>query len=124
MRLNAVAFADNGLGYTVGAEGTVLRTDDGGRSWQRLETMTKNNFYAVSAINRADCLIVGGNGQMLSSDTGGRSWKLLTAETNNSLFAVASRGGTNTWIAGAGGMILKRSKSNPATGIILFNTKF
>ena len=35
--LNAIAFGQDGLGIVVGNRGLVLRTDDGGTTWQRLK---------------------------------------------------------------------------------------
>jgi photosystem II stability/assembly factor-like uncharacterized protein len=37
LSLNAIAFGKDGFGLVVGNRGLILRTDDGGKSWQRLK---------------------------------------------------------------------------------------
>ena len=46
LSLNGIAFGKDGFGLVVGNRGLVLRTEDGGKSWQRLKIVThspKNN---------------------------------------------------------------------------------
>jgi len=40
--LNAIAFGEDGFGLVVGNRGLVLRTEDGGKSWQRLKIITRS----------------------------------------------------------------------------------
>jgi photosystem II stability/assembly factor-like uncharacterized protein len=40
--LNAIAFGKDGFGLVVGNRGLVLRTEDGGKSWQRLKIITRS----------------------------------------------------------------------------------
>ena len=42
LSLNAIAFGKDGFGLVVGNRGLVLRTDDGGKSWQRLKIITRS----------------------------------------------------------------------------------
>ena len=41
LSLNAIAFGKDGFGLVVGNRGFVLRTEDGGKSWQRLKIITR-----------------------------------------------------------------------------------
>jgi photosystem II stability/assembly factor-like uncharacterized protein len=41
LSLNAIAFGKDGFGLVVGNRGLVLRTEDGGKSWQRLKIVTR-----------------------------------------------------------------------------------
>jgi len=48
LSLNDIAIAEDGFGLAVGNRGLVLRTDDGGKSWQRLKLnapLSANNRY-------------------------------------------------------------------------------
>ena len=42
LSLNAIAFGKDGFGLVVGNRGLILRTDDGGKSWQRLKIITRS----------------------------------------------------------------------------------
>jgi photosystem II stability/assembly factor-like uncharacterized protein len=42
LSLNAIAFGKDGFGLVVGNRGLVLRTEDGGKSWQRLTIITRS----------------------------------------------------------------------------------
>jgi photosystem II stability/assembly factor-like uncharacterized protein len=42
LSLNAIAFGKNGFGLVVGNRGLVLRTENGGKSWQRLKIITES----------------------------------------------------------------------------------
>jgi photosystem II stability/assembly factor-like uncharacterized protein len=41
LSLNAIAFGKDGYGLVVGNRGIVLRTEDGGKNWQRLKIITR-----------------------------------------------------------------------------------
>jgi photosystem II stability/assembly factor-like uncharacterized protein len=41
LSLNAIAFGKDGFGLVVGNRGLVLRTEDGGKTWQRLKIITR-----------------------------------------------------------------------------------
>ena len=49
LSLNAIAFGKDGFGLVVGNRGLVLRTEDGGKSWQRLKIITRTPENRQSA---------------------------------------------------------------------------
>ena len=79
--LYGVAFRDEKTGCAVGANETVLRTTDGGRTWIRLDAPADRKIYGFRPIYRDICFngdtgcIVGQNGTVLMSGDGGQSWK-------------------------------------------------
>ena len=75
-------------GYVVGANGTILRTNDGGETWQDQESAFSNNLYAVEIYKPNEAVAVGELGRVLWTEDGGRIWKLQPNITNNSLQAV------------------------------------
>jgi hypothetical protein len=95
----------------VGANGTILRTDDGGETWQDQESDFTNNLYAVEMYGRNEAIAVGQLGRVLWTNDSGQTWKIQPNITNNTLQAAVYRGGANLWIAGRGGAILKRSRT-------------
>ena len=95
-------------GYVVGANGIVLRTDDGGETWKDVETNISGNLFGVALANRNDVLVVGEQGKIIHSRDAGQTWEVQPSITSTALFSIAYRGGTNIWVAGRGGAILRR----------------
>jgi photosystem II stability/assembly factor-like uncharacterized protein len=109
-----VAFADTQRGFIVGADGIILRSDDGGLTWADQESGAKANLFSVSTAARDDVLVAGEQGRVLHTKDGGATWEAQPVSTSASLFSVVYRGGSDAWVAGRGGAILRR-KSDVAT---------
>ncbi len=73
--MNDVAFA-GARGFAVGQEGTVLRSDDGGRTWVELPSETQNTLSQVQALD-ANTVVVGGGCTLRESMNGGASFERL-----------------------------------------------
>jgi photosystem II stability/assembly factor-like uncharacterized protein len=84
-----VWFQDAGTGFVVGAFGLVLRTADGGKSWQPLLHASDNpkalHLYAVRRVG-ADLFIAGEQGTLLKWD--GQRFAALTTPYPGTLFGV------------------------------------
>jgi photosystem II stability/assembly factor-like uncharacterized protein len=84
-----VWFQDAGTGFVVGAFGLVLRTADGGKTWQPLLHASDNpkalHLYAVRRVG-ADLFIAGEQGTLLKWD--GQRFAALTTPYPGTLFGV------------------------------------
>lgn len=97
--LNDVAFAGV-RGYAVGQMGTVLRSDDGGRTWVGLPSETQNNLLHVQAVDPNTVVVGGGCTLRESIDAGARfrrlavsaSERVCTSEIVSFSFLSASTG--------------------------------
>ena len=93
--LNGVAFGTAKNGIAVGDNTTILRTDDGGKSWDRIPAPANipatTEFRAVAAnrTNGATYVIVGDNGVILQSVNDGLTWTTRGSSSASNLFAVA-----------------------------------
>ena len=115
--LKAVSFYDRNNGWAVGAIGTILRTTDGGTSWQLQNAGTTGYLYAVAALSPTTCLVGGPAGLIFKTTNGGSSWTQISTNisygymsfcfvNSNVGYAVALLGGTvskttdggNSWI--------------------------
>jgi photosystem II stability/assembly factor-like uncharacterized protein len=111
---NSVCFPeDETTGYVAANFNSVLKTTDGGSSWQPLNTnVTGTHYYnSVAFINNQSGFIVGTNGIILKTTDGGQSWLNLRPSVSVGWlqsvdFPVNSLTG---YIAGLGGLILKTS---------------
>lgn len=96
------------MGFAVGENGIILRTDDGGQTWKDQESPTSNSLFAVTYFNEKNAVAVGELGTVVITDNGGANWSTTPSFTGKLLQAIVYRGGTNVWAVGRGGMILKR----------------
>jgi photosystem II stability/assembly factor-like uncharacterized protein len=74
--LTAVLFADASLGWAVGHEAVILRTEDGGESWSLVHAMAGADLPLLDVWfeSHARGIAVGAYGTLLRSDDGGRTW--------------------------------------------------
>ncbi|MCP2072444.1 UNVERIFIED_ORG: photosystem II stability/assembly factor-like uncharacterized protein [Pseudomonas lini] len=84
-------FSDRRNGYAVGAYGLILRTVDGGDSWQPWMQQVDNpeglNLYGIRAAGDA-LFIVGERGLLLRSSDNGRSFQALESPYDGSFFGL------------------------------------
>ncbi|MGP0173413.1 WD40/YVTN/BNR-like repeat-containing protein [Pseudomonas sp. NCHU5208] len=107
-------FQNDRVGYLVGAYNLILRTEDGGQSWQswmqHLDNPQGLNLYAIRAW-RGDLYIAGERGLLLRSTDGGERFTALPSPYEGSFFGLlAAREGLlayglrgNAWWSADGG---------------------
>jgi len=108
--------ANGDLVWAVGYWGTVLRSNDAGRSWTQPPTPTAETLYAVSFADQTHGWAVGAQGTLLRSEDGGLSWKLLQVSVVDEfegerpleapLFDVSAVSAQEAWAVGDFGTIL------------------
>ncbi len=96
--LNGIAFADANVGYVVGAETTMLRTDDGGTTWAPVALQGASPGLNLTSLDCSDpqtCLIAESSGaRILRTADGGATANAISPSTEPILavaFASASR---------------------------------
>ena len=69
-------FVDDSVGYAVGEHGTVLRTDDGGASWELVSDVNEltADLFAVVILADGDLLAAGSHPGLFRSNDGGATW--------------------------------------------------
>jgi photosystem II stability/assembly factor-like uncharacterized protein len=72
--LFGVRFSDARNGYAVGHPGIILRTTDGGETWQQQQSGTEAILYSVSVQGAMDAWISGGSGVICHTSDGGATW--------------------------------------------------
>ncbi|SDH53484.1 Uncharacterized protein SAMN05216603_11029 [Pseudomonas benzenivorans] len=84
-------FSDRRHGYVVGAYGLILRTADGGASWQPWMQQVENpeglNLYGIRAAGGA-LFIAGERGLLLRSSDNGQSFQALDSPYDGSFFGL------------------------------------
>jgi photosystem II stability/assembly factor-like uncharacterized protein len=122
--LHGVFFLDQNRGWVAGSGGTLLETIDGGQTWRKVNTLTRDNLRDVYFANEKigwlvaerDILKLKKNDEpptyLLKTEDGGLSWRrvLLNGSGDNArmvraVFAGAERG----WIFGETGVVFATS---------------
>ena len=104
-RLNAVWFATPEQGWAVGAEGVILATTDGGRTWRPQASGVGDDLFDVKFFADArEGWAVGSGGTMLHTRDGGRTWADARRVTTHALERLALVG-RRAWAVGFGGTI-------------------
>ncbi len=70
-----VAFPTPQAGWIVGRAGTVLRSTDGGSTWQRVAGPTSRDLVSVTAQSALSTQVTARDGSRYSTTDGGKSWK-------------------------------------------------
>jgi len=98
-----VWFENDNHGFVVGAYGMILRTTDGGESWQdwapRLDNATNFHLNGVTQITGGALVVVGESGQIHVSVDGGQTWERRESPYEGSLFGVIGTGQVNEILA-------------------------
>lgn len=68
-------------GWIVGAEGTILRTTDGGLTWTAQNSGVTDTLREIAAIDSQRAWVVGGQGRVLKTTDGGATWTSVPAST-------------------------------------------
>lgn len=109
--LTAVSFADDKTGWIVGHDATILRSQDGGRSWslQKFQPEVGQPLLNVYAVDAQNALATGAYGMFLATHDGGATWNEVEApavrEDGLHLNSLIRLGNGTLLIAGETGLI-------------------
>lgn len=71
---NAVKLISENIGWAVGSAGTILKTIDGGVTWESVTSGTKSELTDINFIDQNTGWIVGADGVILKTTNGGSDW--------------------------------------------------
>jgi photosystem II stability/assembly factor-like uncharacterized protein len=86
--LYGAAFVDAQVGWAVGAFGTILRTRDGGATWERQASGTTDPLFAAAFTDPRRGWVVGRSGLILHTADGGAAWTPQPSGVDKHLFRV------------------------------------
>ena len=97
--LRDIHFVDAKLGFASGAEGTLLRTRDGGDRWEICSTGVEVWLRSVSFADERFGLVGGSGGALLLTDDGGESWSRARLPEPEKVNSVARPTRERAWAA-------------------------
>jgi len=104
--LNAVFFTSRDTGYTVGFNGTILKTTNGGTNWVAQATDTTNYLLNVYFADANNGYAAGYGGVIIKTTNGGNTWTNLNSGTFEMFKSVFFTSVDTGWVFGSYGTIL------------------
>lgn len=101
-----VTAIDDSKVYTVGNNGTICFSEDGGKNWRVQDSGVKSELYDVKFAGGKTGWVVGRFGIILRTDDGGKSWRKLKVPLNVTLLSLSVVDGNHLWAVGEWGTIL------------------
>ena len=109
-RTNSVFFINQKTGWTVGAEGAIFQTINGGKTWREQKSNVAQDLKSVFFKNTAEGWAVGDAGIMLHTTTAGNVWTTADSVSRHNLEKVTFVG-KKGFAVGFGGTILSFDES-------------
>jgi photosystem II stability/assembly factor-like uncharacterized protein len=83
--LQGVFFLNENLGWAVGSSGTILKTADGGETWEKITEVDSvtSTLYSVFFVNEKLGFAGGAKDIFLKTINGGKTWKKIAASSNS-----------------------------------------
>jgi len=103
--LNSVFFPDENTGWAVGNFGTIIKTDDGGESWQLVPRQTTETLYDVFFTDSGHGWATGEMGVILRYCD--KQWDLMESGVESALYSIEFMDEKNGVACGQGGVMLR-----------------
>lgn len=116
----SIRFPEKKLGFVIGSilgknkdgedivvDSLLMRTNDGGETWSRVNLPVKTELYHLDFVSGSSGWIVGDKGTILITQDGGLTWTRQKSGTDKSLFNVDFRDEREGCAVGGKGTILK-----------------
>jgi len=109
--LFSVASVPSGAWYAVGVAGTLLSSDDNGRTWSSRKIAEAQPFgwldlYSIRFADEKHGWISGEQGLILRTDDGGKTWKRQTSGISEELYRLSPGNANDAIAVGTNGTIL------------------
>ena len=118
-----IYFVDENVGYITGGRGTILKTEDGGKTWARKMAQSdtpgrggrrggiRANLMGIQMISETNGFIAGSENTILKTTDGGETWvgsseRARVGETRNNLENIWFVSPTTGWVIGSFGTLL------------------
>ena len=118
-----IYFVDENVGYITGGRGTILKTEDGGKTWARKIARSdtpgrggrrggiRANLMGIQMISEMTGFIAGSENTILKTTDGGETWvgsseRARVGETRNNLENIWFVSPTTGWVIGSFGTLL------------------
>lgn len=114
----AIAQSSAGTLILAGEAGTLLRSLDGGNTWERIESPYTGSFFDAVAASDGGLLIFGLRGNVFRSLDEGASWSPVATGDNRTLMCGTAGDDGSVILAGAAGAVLRSDDAGATFKVI------
>lgn len=116
--LYGVQFLNPDTGFVVGAQGTILKTTDGGLNWLNIQPPAlTSDLYDLHFWDASTGVLVGSGGLILRTADGGQTWNPIASGVTDALLTVSFSGSVG--IAGGTSQTIIRSQDSGNTWMVI-----
>ncbi len=108
--IRKVGFIDTWNGWILGKKGYILRTEDGGGTWEKRTIDAAESLLDMGWLNATTGWICGSNGLLLKTEDGGKTWNRSTHLGNHTWLHVHVHQG-HTWLLSPDGALVRNGYS-------------
>lgn len=101
--LKSIYFSDPSHGWIAGSSGAVLKTTDGGSSWNYVPTFFDNNFHTCVFSDSTTGLVAGSDGLILLTKDGGKKWSAIHKKLGTTIYDLTLVDGATLFAVGQSG---------------------
>lgn len=106
-QMQKIDFTSPSTGYVCGDIGQILKTEDGGNTWDFFVSGTEESLQSIEFISDKIGFVCGFAGTILSTTDAGETWKSMISPTDQILFDIEFPSFGTGYICSWGGKILK-----------------
>ena len=99
-------FVNTQKGWIAGLLGTILHTEDGGKTWEKQTTNTDKHLFNVRFVDEENGWAAGDGNTILHTADGGKTWEKQSEQGDKILNDICFIDKENGWIVGELGIIL------------------
>ncbi|NOX88062.1 MAG: T9SS type A sorting domain-containing protein [Calditrichaeota bacterium] len=103
IRVNPL-FTEPAVGWAVGANGTILKSKDGGQSWEKQNSNTNSDLLTVFAVDSLRAWAAGDEGTILKTENGGETWDKISLPESETITSVFFPDENKGYLAGKNGL--------------------
>ncbi len=107
LRIETIKYASEQTVFAAGQLGMVLKSMDGGETWEKLETPFYERITAIDIKSEEILVLAGTNGLIAISNNGGDSWEISETNTNTNLRSIVFKGDNSIIASGEEKTLIK-----------------
>ena len=107
LRASGFHFFNANEGFIVGYEGFLIKTEDGGQTWEEITYDDERIVRNIHFVDEQTGWAVGDDGLVLSTNDGGSTWLVTNCGYHEDLISISALDAENCWLGNGDGIYLE-----------------